>query len=72
MTILYFFSFRNSLKSWNDSGILNRELEIFKILNNKYGYKFIFFTYGKADEKKYINDFSFIKLINYGDLFSNT
>ena len=72
MTILYFFSFRNSLKSWNDSGILNRELEIFKILNNKYGYKFIFFTYGKSDEKKYINDFSFIKLINYGDLFSNT
>ena len=71
MTILYFFSFRNSLKSWSNAGILNRELEIFKLLNSNYGYKFIFFTYGQTNEKKYIEGLDFIKLISYGDLFNN-
>jgi len=69
MTILYFFSFRNSIESWYGSGILYRELEIFKLLNSKYGHKFIFVTYGDIDDKKYIDNLNYITLISYGSLF---
>ena len=35
MKILVLFTFDYSLKSWNDSGTLSRELSIYKELNKK-------------------------------------
>lgn len=50
MTILYIFTFGYSLKTWQLSGTLEKELEIFKKINEKYNTKFIFLTYGNNDD----------------------
>ena len=50
MTILYIFTFGYSLKTWKLSGTLEKELEIFKKINEKYNTKFIFLTYGNNDD----------------------
>lgn len=63
MNILYFFTFGYSVKTWNDSGQLNREVEHFTALHNKdKNLNFILFTYGDEDDDKFIKS-NFIKVI---------
>lgn len=63
MNILYFFTYGYSLKTWNESGQLNRELKHFEKLheeNNKI--KFTLITYGIKDDLNLL-DRDFIDII---------
>ena len=53
MHIVYFFTYGYSLKSWHDSGILDREIRIFDNLIKKYNFKFTFVTYGDSSDHEY-------------------
>lgn len=84
MNIAFFFTYGYSLKTWEDSGTLERELKTLRILSKNYGYKFTLVTYGDvsdtlikniSEEFKIIPIYSIIKkrnskFINY--LFSFT
>lgn len=50
MNILLFFSFKTSLKTWNDSGMIDRELDFYKYLCDNHNCNFIFFTYGDKSD----------------------
>lgn len=53
MNILYFFTYGYSLKTWNESGQLNRELKHFEKLHDKNNQiKFTLITYGNIDDLK--------------------
>ncbi|MDA9036879.1 glycosyltransferase family 4 protein [Acidimicrobiia bacterium] len=56
MTIVVFFTFDISLRIWEKSGLLSRELAIYRLLAKKYGVKFILITYGDSKDKEIIND----------------
>tara|TARA_B100001029_G_scaffold179449_1_gene188990 strand:+ start:18537 stop:19670 length:1134 start_codon:yes stop_codon:yes gene_type:complete len=63
MNILYFFTFGYSLKTWNDSGQLNREIKHFTELHNKNkNLNFTLFTYGDETDEKFIKS-DFIKVV---------
>ena len=84
MNIAFFFTYGYSLKTWEESGTLERELKTLRILSKNYGYKFTLVTYGDvsdtlikniSEEFKIIPIYSIIKkrnskFINY--LFSFT
>ena len=40
MNIAFFFTYGYSLKTWKESGVLDRELKILEFLTSRYGYKF--------------------------------
>ena len=50
MKILLVFTYGYSLKTWESSGTLNRELSIYKELEKNYGHSFIFLTYGDESD----------------------
>ena len=63
MNILYFFTYGYSLKTWKDSGQVNRELEHFKALHKiESNIKFYIFTYGGIEDTDIINE-DFITVI---------
>jgi len=84
VNIAFFFTYGYSLKTWEESGTLERELKTLRILSKNYGYKFTLVTYGDisdtlikniSEEFKIIPIYSIIKkrnskFINY--LFSFT
>ncbi len=53
MKITVFFTYGYSLKTWYDSGTIERELEIYKKINEKYQVNFTFVTYGNEEDLKY-------------------
>lgn len=55
MKVAFFFTYGYSIKTWNDSGTLKRELKILELLSLKYGYEFTLYTYGD------LNDLNLIK-----------
>lgn len=63
MNVLYVFTFNYSLKTWNDSGTMSREIERFKYLNQKYGVEFTLLTYGTKLEFGIIGKIPGIKII---------
>ena len=63
MKVLLLFTYKNSLQSWFESGILNREIKIYKKLNEIYDIEFIFLTYGDEADHEYVKEYSFIQVI---------
>ena len=59
MLVGLFFTYEYSLKTWHESGTLNKELEIYKMLNEKYGVRFKFITYGDKNEIDYVKGYDF-------------
>lgn len=55
MNVIVFFTFGISFLDWEKSGLLDREIKIYKELSEKYGYKFTFITYGQDEDLKYKN-----------------
>lgn len=53
MHILYIFTFGYSLKIWENTGTLEKELQIFKKLYDDKNIHFTFLTYGKVEDKNY-------------------
>lgn len=50
MKVLVVFTYGYSLKTWKESGTLNKELEIYNVLSNKYDVDFTFITYGDVND----------------------
>ena len=53
MNILVVFTYGYSLKTWFESGTLNRELSIYKNLSERFKINFTFLTYGDVSEYKF-------------------
>tara|TARA_B100000282_G_C31735269_1_gene493097 strand:+ start:601 stop:1710 length:1110 start_codon:yes stop_codon:yes gene_type:complete len=53
MHIILFFTYGISLKDWDESGILNREIELYKSLSKNRDTKFTFVTYGDKEDHKF-------------------
>ena len=49
MRVIIFFTYGISLKSWEESGLLDREIKLYKFLAKNYDIHFTFVTYGDKD-----------------------
>ena len=73
MNVILFFTYGVSLKDWESSGLLSREIKHYKALSEKYNINFTFVTYGDNEEYKYNNYFKNLKIfpiysfINYSN-----
>ena len=63
MKILYFFTYDYSLKTWENSGTLERELSIYKDLISNHGYEVTLVTYGDSSDLKYLDSLSEFKVL---------
>ena len=52
MKVAVFFTWDYSLKTWSESGTINRELKFFKKMQNEKNIAFSFFTYGNGSDFK--------------------
>lgn len=57
MNIVYFLTYGYSLKTWDQSSALIREIKYFNFLSEQYGYKFFIVTYGDEEDLNYENLF---------------
>ena len=55
-TVSFIFTYDYSLKTWFESGTLQRELEIFKNIAKNEEYNFKFFSYGNSEDLKLFNN----------------
>lgn len=55
MNVVVFFTYGISFLDWEKSGLLDREIKIYKELSEKFDYKFTFVTYGQGEDLKYKN-----------------
>ena len=53
MNIVYFLTYGYSLKTWNESSALEREVKYFNLLSKDLGYKFFIITYGNESDLEY-------------------
>ena len=44
-----------SLRAWEEAGIIDRELNLYKQLAMAYGYRFTFVTFGDKSDMKYVS-----------------
>ena len=51
------------LRILKETGLLSREIALYKELNKKYDVKFTFFTYGNSEDIEIAKEFSFINVI---------
>lgn len=63
MNIILIFTYGISLKNWKETGLLSREIALYKELNKKYGFKFTFFTYGDSEDVDIVKELDFINVI---------
>ena len=63
MKILVLFTYKNSLETWKNSGIIDRELSYYKNLSEKYNVKYTFLTFGDNDEHKYLSNYLNLSVI---------
>jgi len=70
--IALFFTYGYSLKTWNASGILEKELEIYTELNKCYGISFKFVTYGNNEDINLVSEYDFIEVIPIYEYISFT
>ena len=61
MNIILFFTYDISLKDWEKSGLLDREIKFYKKLHEKYDIYFTFITFGDSRDTEII-DLPFIKV----------
>lgn len=71
MHILVIFSYNYSLKTWNETGNINRELKLYQSLNFEKNVNFTFFTYGNNTDKAILEEFGQFNLITFQDIFRN-
>ncbi len=63
MNIILIFTYGISLKNWEESGLLSRELKIYEQLNERYGITFTFITFGDEKDSQIIKDINYIDVI---------
>lgn len=69
MHVLLLFTYEMSLKSWHESGLLNREIKLYKELQKNKDIKYTFITYGDEEDLTFSNKLENINIIPlYKDL----
>ena len=63
MEIILTFTYKTSLKVWEETGLLTREMLFYKKLADKYHINFTFITYGDNYDLKFENYFDNLKII---------
>lgn len=63
MNVILFFTYGVSLKTWESTGLLSREMELYNQLSKKYDIKFTFVTYGDKHDYQYENYFDNLKIL---------
>ena len=48
MNVILFFTYDTSLKDWEESGLLSREMEHYKLLSDIHNINYTFITYGDS------------------------
>jgi glycosyltransferase involved in cell wall biosynthesis len=66
MHIALFFTYEISAKDWFVSGLLSREIELYKQILNKTDIKFTFVTYGSDEDIEILSEFKKINVIPVG------
>ena len=55
MNIVVILTYEMSLKSWDNAGIIDRELKLYEQLAKAYGYHFTFITFGNEADMEYLS-----------------
>ena len=63
MHILLIFTYNVSLADWKETGILDREIRLYKKLNDLYGVKFTFLTFGDDTDLSIDIPYKFINIL---------
>jgi len=63
VNLIVFLTWDYSLKTWAESGTLDRELRLFKKLVDRYNASITFFTYGNDSDISYIKNYPEFKII---------
>lgn len=63
MNVALFFTYQYSLSTWKSSGILDKEIEIYKELHEKYAVQFTFITYGNSEDIDLVKKYKFINVL---------
>ena len=74
MNIVIFLTYGVSLKSWDDSGLLSREMKLYTTLTEIFDIKFTFVTYGDESDLMYesrFRDVSIIPMYRYKKRYKN-
>jgi glycosyltransferase involved in cell wall biosynthesis len=66
MHIALFFTYEISAKDWLVSGLLSREIELYKQILSKADIEFTFITYGSDEDIEILSEFKKIKVIPVG------
>ena len=62
-TITLFFTYGVSLKTWAESGLLQREIRLYQELILRYGIHVQFITYGDSRDHQWESDLQGIQLL---------
>lgn len=65
MHILVIFTYNTSLIHWRDSGLLDRELKIYRKLRDNFDIEFTFLTFGDIQDEQLVNDFKIIPFYKF-------
>ncbi len=63
MNVILFFTYGVSLKTWESSGLLSREMKFYEEMSKKYNIKYTFVTYGDSEDNSFNNYFENLKII---------
>ena len=63
MHVILFFTYGVSLKSWAESGLLQREIKLYQELIKRYGIQVQFITYGDSRDRQWESDLHGIQLL---------
>jgi glycosyltransferase involved in cell wall biosynthesis len=71
--ISVFFTYDYSIETLEESGLLEREMRIYRKIYQKYGFEFLFFTYDKelVSKVKDFPEFEFIPIYKYVKISNN-
>ena len=63
MNIIFVFTYGISLKNWHETGVLSREIEVYKRLSADHGISFTFLTFGDESDEEYEYLFENLKIL---------
>ena len=63
MNVILFFTYNTSLKDWEESGLLSREMEHYRLLSEIHNINYTFVTYGDSYDLKFEEYFRNLKII---------
>ena len=63
MHIILVFTYGISLKNWDESGILHREIKLYKTMNEQNGINYTFVTFGDKEDEEYSDLIDGLKII---------